>query len=158
MISRGPSVPGGGTLLEALTAMRPSDALRELFEQHEALRTIMDDCEQAADDIDAGRGDFGRLARDITKLRMAFEAHNIHEETLLPKILRELDAFGDVRVSYMVADHIDEHRALRARLDGPTADLRSALYSLRAHLAGEERMFLSSRVLRDDVVAVEGSG
>jgi hypothetical protein len=46
------------------------------------------------------------------------------------------------------ADHVDEHRALRHRLDGPTAELRATLYELRAHLAGEERYFLTSRILR----------
>ncbi len=132
--------------------------MRELFEQHEALRVLMDECEQAADDIDVDRGDLGRLTREVTKLRAAFEAHNLYEETLLPSILRDQDAFGDVRVSYMVADHADEHRTLRARLDGSTAELRATLYSLRAHLAAEERVFLSARVLRDDVVAVESTG
>ena len=39
----------------------------------------------------------------------------------------------------MFADHVQEHRALRHRLDGPTGELRAALYGLRAHLAGEER-------------------
>jgi len=116
--------------------------LRELIDQHDALRVLMDDCEQAADDIDARRGDLGHLSREVTKLRVAFEAHNLYEDTVMPAILR--DAVGDVRVSHMVADHLDEHRALRDRLNGPPAELRAALYLLRAHLAAEERVFASA--------------
>jgi hypothetical protein len=36
--------------------------------------------------------------------------------------------------------------------------LRATLYELRAHLAAEERVFLSARILRDDVVNVESTG
>lgn len=57
----------------------------------------------------------------------------------------------------MFAEHVQEHWALRQRLDGPTGELRRTLYGLRAHLAGEERYFLSACVLRDDVVNVETS-
>ena len=136
----------------------PSRALEELVRQHELLRAMMDDCEQLADNIDRGKGDVGALVREVARLCERFEAHNQFEESILRPILRTLDAFGDVRIEYMVADHIAEHRALRQRLDGPTAELRAALYELRAHLVGEERWFLSARVLRDDVINVEQTG
>jgi hypothetical protein len=136
----------------------PSEVLAELVRQHEMLRASMDQCEQLADRVDAGRGDIGALVREVARLRGAFEAHNHFEEQVLRPILRTLDAFGDVRIEYMFADHVDEHRALRHRLDGPTAELRVTLYQLRAHLAGEERYFLSARVLRDGVVSVESAG
>jgi len=118
------------------------DALRELIDQHDELRVIMDDCEEEADAIDASRGDLARLSRKIATLQATFEAHNLYEDTVMPSILR--DTVGDIRVSYMVADHLEEHRALRARLNGPPAELRATLYSLRAHLATEERMFLAA--------------
>lgn len=137
--------------------MRPSDALRELLDEHEVLRVIMKACEQAADEVDAHPDNLDRLVREVKRLRIAFEAHNHREESLLPAILRELDAFGDVRISYMVEDHVDEHRKLRARLDAPTDEVRATLEALRHHLESEEHMFLSARVLRDDVVAVESS-
>lgn len=133
----------------------PSKALDELLRQHEMLRAAMDDCELLADRVDAGHGNLGELVREVTALRQAFEAHNHYEEQVLRPILRALDAFGETRIEYMFADHVQEHRALRHRLDGPTAELRATLYGLRAHLAGEERYFLSARVLKDDVVNVE---
>lgn len=135
----------------------PSQVLGELVRQHAMLRAQMDECEALADRLDAGRGDVGALVRGVASLRAAFEAHNQFEEQVLRPILRSLDAFGEARIEHMFADHVDEHRALRGRLDGPTAELRATLYELRAHLAGEERYFLSARILRDDVITVEGT-
>ncbi len=136
----------------------PSRLLAELLQQHTALRAMIDRCEQIADELDVGRAQPGDLTREVAKLRVAFDAHNAFEEQLLRPVLREADAFGEVRVEQMVADHVDEHRAMRRQLDGPTAELRAVLYELRAHLVAEERYFLSSRVLRDDLVSVEGAG
>ena len=136
--------------------MHPSKLLTELMKQHEAIRAIMDRCEALADELDDGRGDPSQLTREVAKLRLAFDAHNRFEEQLLRPVLREIDAFGDVRIDRMIADHIGEHHAVREQLgDGPTAMLRSAIDTLRVHLQAEERYFLSSKVLRDDLVTVE---
>jgi iron-sulfur cluster repair protein YtfE (RIC family) len=137
----------------------PSKLLSELLAQHDGLRAIMDRCEQLADELDAGRGSPAALTREIAKLRIAFEAHNKFEEQLLRPVLREMDAFGDVRVERMFSDHISEHRAMRQQLGSETTNaLRSVIDSLRVHLESEERYFLSSKVLRDDLVTVEGGG
>ncbi len=137
--------------------MHPSKLLTELMKQHDAIRAIMDHCERLADELDEGRGDPSQLTREVAKLRLAFDAHNKFEEQLLRPVLREMDAFGDVRIDRMIADHIGEHHAVREQLgDGPTAMLRSAIDTLRVHLQAEERYFLSSKVLRDDLVSVEG--
>jgi hypothetical protein len=59
----------------------------------------------------------------------------------------------------MVEDHVNEHRALQRRLVATTpAELRDVIETLRAHLDSEERYLLSPRVLRDDIVTIEGSG
>ena len=137
----------------------PSKLLSQLVEQHDALRAIMERCEQLADELDEGRGDAAALTREVAKLRVAFDAHNRFEEQLLRPVLRELDAFGDVRIDRMFANHVDEHRAVRQQLgEGPTNVLRAAIDNLRVHLDAEERYFLSSKVLRDDLVTVEGGG
>jgi len=137
--------------------VHPSKLLTELTKQHDAIRAIMDHCEQLADELDDGRGDPSQLTREVAKLRLAFDAHNKFEEQLLRPVLREIDAFGDVRIDRMIADHIGEHHAVREQLgEGPTAMLRSAIDTLRVHLQAEERYFLSSKVLRDDLVSVEG--
>ena len=136
----------------------PQQLLDELKHQHDHLRAMMDRCENIADDLDLGRAQASDLTREVGKLRIAFDAHNKFEEELLRPMLRELDAFADVRIEQMVADHVGEHRAIRSHLDGPTAELRACLYELRAHLVAEERYFVTPRVLRDDVVTIEGSG
>jgi hypothetical protein len=136
----------------------PSRALRELLLQHAKLREMMDECESIADALDRGITDERSLARELTKLRLAFVAHNVLEEQTLPALLREQDAFGDIRIGHMIADHAEEHRMLRMQLDAATPDLRAALYELRAHLVAEERGFLSPRILRDDLVTLESAG
>lgn len=137
----------------------PSKLLSELLAQHDGLRKIMDRCEELADQLDAGKGDAVALTREIAKLRLAFDAHNKFEEQLLRPVLREIDAFGDVRIERMFSDHVSEHRAMRLQLgDDTTNALRGAIDSLRVHLQAEERYFLSSKVLRDDLITLEGGG
>lgn len=139
--------------------MTPSTALKELLTQHATLRELMTACLSLADAVDAGSGDPNRLVREVAKLRIAFAAHNEYEESLLRPVLLATDSFGAVRIEAMVAEHVDEHRAMRAQLESPvTAELRDVLAGLRAHLEAEERYFLTSRVLRDDIVTLEGSG
>lgn len=138
--------------------MTPSRALAELMSQHDSLRVMMDLCEDMANHLDAHPdGDPGPLTRELARLRLAFDAHNKFEEQLLRPVLLEHDAFGTVRIQRMVEDHVHEHRTIGERLASPaTAALRDVIETLRAHLDAEERYLLSSRVLRDDLVNVEG--
>src|SRR5262249_15502102 len=127
--------------------------------QHDVLRGMMDRCEELADAVDEGRMGPLQLTREVARLRLAFDAHNRFEEQLLRPVLFDAAAFCEVRVEKMIADHIGEHRAMRAQLESEaTAQLRGVIRSLRDHLAAEERYFLTSKVLRDDVVNVESSG
>jgi hypothetical protein len=139
--------------------MTHATMLADLLAQHDVIRTIIDRCEQFADELDAGRGTPEPLAREIVRLRVAFDRHNQAEEVQLRPILRDADMFGEARIERMVAEHVDEHRTMRGRFTlGPTAELRTTLAMLRDHLAAEERYFLSARVVRDDLVVVEGGG
>jgi Tfp pilus assembly pilus retraction ATPase PilT len=149
----GPTAPfagfatrGPGTSLDVMTAKTPmndtvSRALTEILAQHEELRILMDRCDMLADEVDAGRGSVETLVTEVARVRVALEHHNQAEEHVLRPILRAADTFTDVRIERMVADHVDEHRALRDRLaTGPTAELRATLASLRDHLETEERL------------------
>lgn len=141
------------------TEYTPSRALAELKTQHDALRAMMDRCEDLADDLDAGAKDPIQLTREVARLRLAFEAHNKFEEQLLRPVLVGADAFAEVRIERMIEDHVGEHRAMRAQLNTTeTSALRDVIETLRAHLDAEERYLLSSRVLRDDVINLEGGG
>lgn len=137
----------------------PSTALKELMAQHAKLREMMDHCEELADEADATGDPPIQLTREVAKLRLAFDAHNAFEEQLLRPVLLEQDAFGGVRIDHMIEQHVGEHRAIRGRLHSwVTEELREVIANLRAHLDAEERYFLSARVLRDDLVSVEGAG
>lgn len=144
---------------ESPNPFTPSRALAELEAQHQVLRGMMDRCDELADELDAGSGDPSQLTREVARLRVAFDAHNKFEEELLRPVLLATDSFGEVRLERMIEDHVGEHRAMRQQLGSTaTADLRAVIDSLRSHLAAEERYFLSARVLRDDLVTLEGSG
>lgn len=141
------------------TTYPPGRALAELAAQHDALRGMMDRCEDLADELDAGRSGPTQLTREIARLRLAFDAHNRFEEQLLRPVLLATDAFGEVRVERMLEEHVGEHREMRARLGSDTtADLREVIATLRAHLDAEERYFLTAKVLRDDLVTLDGAG
>lgn len=136
----------------------PSTALIELLEQHDKLRELMDACDELADEADR-TGNPVKLTREVAKLRLAFEAHNKFEEAMLRPVLLAADAFGSVRIDQMITSHVHEHATIRGRLHGwVTEELRGVIASLREHLDAEERYFLTTRVIRDDVVTIETGG
>jgi iron-sulfur cluster repair protein YtfE (RIC family) len=141
-----------------MTTLTPGRALDALAAQHATLREKIYRCEALADDVDAGTADAAQLLREVAQLRLAFDDHNQFEEQLLRPLLLDVEWLGAVRVSRMVEDHAEEHRAMRRGLAAtpagaptPTGDLRGVLASLLDHLATEERHFLSRKVLRDDL-------
>lgn len=138
---------------------KPSQILAALTEQHLMLRNRIVQCELLADDVDGGHTSSRVLWDAVDSLRQALDAHNRFEERSLKPMLRDLDAFGDVRLERMYLEHLSEHLALNDRLyAGTTAMLRAALIELREHLDEEEQLFMSPRVLRDDVVVLEPGG
>ena len=135
--------------IQTMTAPSTSRSLVELAEQHADLRTRIARCEQLADDLDAGKLEPDILLHEIIQLRAAFDTHNHLEERLLHPVLLDADWMGAVRVSRMVEDHVEEHRALHHQLGTPTTwELRRVLTNLRTHLDSEDRGFLNPRVLR----------
>lgn len=118
-------------------------AVAEILAQHNQLRSMMDRCEQLADQVDAGRESPEPLARAIVELRVAFDHHLRVEEDQLRPLLRDAQLVNDVRIDRAVAEHVHEHRVMAQRfMPGPTAELRETLASLRDHLENEERYFL----------------
>ena len=117
----------------------PDGALAELTEQHASLNEMMDHCETLADALDAGTVEAVQVLREVSRLRAAFDAHNRFEERLLPALL---EAALRARAARIAEAHIAEHRSMRQQLGSPTtAELRSAIASLRAHLDAEQRSF-----------------
>jgi iron-sulfur cluster repair protein YtfE (RIC family) len=126
-------------------------ALAELIAQHDALRGLMATCERLADELDVGGVEPETLTCELARLREAFRAHNVFEESILRPVLLADDPHGATRVERMVEDHMNEHREMGQRLGSPvTADLRDVIETLRAHLDAEERYLLSAKVLREE--------
>lgn len=131
----------------------PARARAELHTQHQALRIMMDRCEEMATRLEAQQLDPAVLVTAVTNLRAALDAHNAFEEAVLRPVLTATDRYSDVRIGRLVEDHVAEHRELRDRLhvgNEVTQQLRDVLETLRAHLEAEERYLLNAQVLRDD--------
>ncbi len=134
------------------TPLTPSRARAVLAAQHAILRQMVDRCEELADEVDADCTGVTELTLEVARLRIAFDEHNRFEEQLLRLLLLDAEWLGAVRVSRMVEDHVEEHRAMRIGLAAtPTGDLRGVLANLRDHLATEERYLVTRKVLRDDL-------
>lgn len=140
--------------------MEPSRARATILEQHERLRRLLAEAQVLAARVLAGQGGVAALERQLELVRTAFWDHNQSEEALLEPILRLDYAWGPARIARMLEEHGAEHAAIREALAGNTLDVAARLEELvediDAHMAAEERTFLSPGVLRDDIVTVEG--
>lgn len=121
-------------------------AVREAHAQHEALRDMMDRCEELADALDAGRGDLVRLRRAVALLRSAFNVHRTFEEQVLNAALS--DRASRSVVVARAHHEIEDRRPLRAHDAKPTEALRDVLTTLRRHLDNEERCHLQEAAIR----------
>ncbi len=134
-----------------MTVKTPARAIQELEAQHAALRGMMDRCLELADALDAGRCGPTQLLREVERLRLAFDAHNRFEESLLGPLLKE-QLTGE-RADQAEHAHVTEHRALRMKLAGDVGgtaasrDLRLVIEDLRRHLDREEELLHATRGL-----------
>lgn len=143
----------------APSAPTPGSALEELLRQHNVIRELSALCEELIQAVEKDPSRVPELIIAVSRLRWAVNSHNRVEEQMLPPVLREADSFGPERIKRMEESHRAEHAAIGDRLEHPALDsLRQTLEILRTHLEEEERVFLSSRVLRDDLVTLESAG
>lgn len=117
--------------------------------------------------IRAIAGNRDELRRLLTMLTDAVRKHNAREEAMLAKVFPDLDAWGPVRRSIMDEEHILEHERLvdalveTAANEDPAAAANIALRlfeKMEAHMAREERVFLSEEVLTDEDVPPDAFG
>jgi iron-sulfur cluster repair protein YtfE (RIC family) len=137
--------------------MEPQLARRILLTQHELLHGRLADCSALARRLRDGEPVLGELEATLTDLRGAFAEHNALESSLIEPLLRGSPRWGKVLVDRMLEEHVAEHAAFWSLLAGTTDDVASRMDDLvdelDAHMAAEERTFLSPQVLRDDVLA-----
>jgi iron-sulfur cluster repair protein YtfE (RIC family) len=120
--------------------VQPNEARAQLLREHEHLRALL------------ARLTETRTTAALLELRQAFAAHNASEEALLVPILAENPSVGPARIARMIEEHAAEHTAMRAALAGDDLEVAGRLDELAedidAHMAAEERTFLSPQVLR----------
>jgi hypothetical protein len=147
-------------------AMTNSEVRDYLLAEHRGLRGLMSLCEREAHRILAGENDSHHLLACILQLLDALERHNATEEAALQPLLLDTDSYGSVRVDMMLDDHIAEHLwlhdLLRDAVESEVPDRAantalSAMHRLSDHMEREERHFLNSRVLRDDIMPIDTS-
>jgi len=141
--------------------MTPSEARSKLLQQHDRLRELVGHAGDLAARLLRGEFVLVKFSRALLELRNALRQHNQAEEALLEPLLRSGDAAASLRVNRMTEEHATEHAVMRAVLVGTGKDVavRMADFAedLLAHMAAEERTFLSPAVLRDDIINIDAS-
>jgi iron-sulfur cluster repair protein YtfE (RIC family) len=102
----------------------------------------------------------------LAQLRSDFDEHNRTETSLLlPLLLRASqgrDTRGTQLAERMLEEHVAEHAAFWRRIEAPPDDVAANMDELSeeldAHMAAEERTFLSPLILRADEIARPMSG
>lgn len=139
-----------------LKFLLPSQARRALLADHARIETCLEELEGLASRTRNGGDTRGRFESAAHRLRRMLDAHNAAEEEALEPLLRTVDAWGDIRVENMFLEHQREHAELLASFEAPSLELARAVpdlaAELREHMAREERTFLSTEVLRDDII------
>lgn len=132
----------------------PGAAARAMIlAQHLELRELLERALVMARRHVAGTAIDRELDELVVSIRDAFAAHNRYESALLTPLLSATGAWGPARIERMVAEHVEEHDVIQAFLARPAheivAELGDFVEEIDAHMAAEERTFLSPDVLTD---------
>jgi iron-sulfur cluster repair protein YtfE (RIC family) len=146
----------GSTFAKDLT-MDVSAARKKLVAQHDCLRAHLDRCSGLARRLRCGERVHLELDAALADLRLDFADHNQTETALVRPLLHDSPNWGALLVDRMLEEHVAEHAAFWKLLAGTAADVAAHMDELvdelDAHMAAEERTFLSPAVLRSDVIA-----
>lgn len=127
-----------------------------LLAQHEQLRGRLAECSALAKQLRDGEPVLGELEVALAELRGAFAEHNVLESTTLGPLLGSSQDWGKVLVDRMLEEHVAEHAVFWELLAGTALDVANRMDELvdelDAHMAAEERTFLSPQVLRERAV------
>jgi hypothetical protein len=134
--------------------MNPSDARLRCLAQHDWLRALLVQTGSLAQRLVAGEPIEQAFQTSLHRLRVAYQAHNAFELSVLGPMIGDADAWGPVRVERMLEEHGAEHHALEELLVGTITEIATRFGEFAelvdAHMAAEERTFLSTQVLHDD--------
>lgn len=132
-----------------------------LLVQHQRIREDVAACWRLSEHLRAGEPVAAELDLALAQLRSDFDEHNRTETgLLLPLLLQASDGRGTrgTRLAErMLEEHAAEHAAFWGRMDAPrheiAANIDELIEELEAHMAAEERTFLSPLILRADEIA-----
>jgi iron-sulfur cluster repair protein YtfE (RIC family) len=131
-----------------------------LLAQHDRIREDVTECRILAQRLRGGELVDVELELALSRLRADFDEHNRTEtRLLLPLLLHDSEGRGTrgtLLAERMLEEHAAEHAVFWDRLDGScdvvAASLDELIEDLDAHMAAEERTFLSPVILHDDVI------
>lgn len=129
-----------------------------LLAQHEGIREDVAACRRLSERFRAGEPVAVELDLAIAQLRSDFDEHNRTETALLLPLLLHASqgqgTRGTLLAERMLEEHAAEHTAFWQRIDAPrhevAANMDELIEELEAHMAAEERTFLSPLILRAD--------
>ncbi len=137
--------------------MNATEARTTLLAQHEQLRLLLHTCVRLAQDQRAGEPVTAELDEALAELRDELAAHNQMETAAIVDLLHGPAAWGSLLIDRMLEEHVAEHAAFWELLSGTEAEVAERIGELSeeldAHMAAEERTFLSPTTLRDDVIS-----
>lgn len=136
--------------------MNATEARTTLLAQHDRLRGLLDTCTRLARVHRSGEPVASELDEALADLRDAFAEHNQSETAIIGDLLRGASPWSTLLVDRMLEEHVGEHAAFWQLLSGSDAEITERIgefaEELDAHMAAEERTFLSPATLRDDVI------
>jgi iron-sulfur cluster repair protein YtfE (RIC family) len=134
----------------------------KLVAQHAQLRAHLERCSRLARRLLGGAAVHRELDAQLALLRIAFAEHNGTETAVVRALLQNSAQWGAQLVDRMLEEHVAEHTAFWELLAGSAAvvaeRMEDLVDELDAHMAAEERTFLSPAVLRNDVITRHAQG
>lgn len=143
--------------------MKPSHVRIRIMKDHEALRQLLIELEDAVAAMCADESrtsSVGTLARAVLG---TLTRHTELEDAILAPALIEMDAWGQVRADQLLTHHLSQRAQIREltqfyEMNMVPAEVarmsQELIRDLRADMDHEERDILSVDLLRDNVVSV----
>jgi len=132
-------------------------ARQKLLAQHDQIREHLNACRTWARRLRGGEPVQPELDATLARLRDDFIAHNATETEVVRPLLRGSPGWGTVLIDRMLEEHVAEHAAFWDALAGSASEvvarMDELIEELDAHMAAEERTFLSPLVLDPAVIA-----
>ncbi|MBS1120555.1 MAG: hypothetical protein H6Q90_2783 [Deltaproteobacteria bacterium] len=136
--------------------MNATEARTRLLAQHQHLRAHLDACIRLAHQLRSDELAGPALDMALDRLRNDFATHNQAETAIVRQLLHGPSAWSSLLVDRMLEEHIAEHAAFWELLTGTRTEVAGRIEELAdeldAHMAAEERTFLSPVTLHDDVI------